>query len=369
MESQVYFASVRCNSRENNLLNKIGRLFKGAGFDRIIKEDDLVAIKLHFGEAGNTGFIRPIYVRKIVEQVKEKGGKPFLTDANTLYRGSRKNAVDHLNTAIANGFSYATVGAPIIIADGLRGRSYTEVEINKKHIKSAKISNEVYYADALIVVTHFKGHGGTGFGGTMKNVGMGIASPAGKQIMHANVLPSVNEDKCIGCARCKRWCPAEAITIENKKSHINSEKCIGCMECVTVCPTGAISIMWNESSKNLHEKMVEYVYAALKDKQDKVGFFSFLMNITPDCDCASWSDASIVPDVGILASKDPVAIEQASLDLVNAQQGIKGTALKNKLEPGKNKFKGLFPTVENEWQIEYAERLGLGTRRYKLIEV
>jgi len=216
MASEVYFASMRCNSRESSLLNKMNRLFKRTGFDRIIDEGDLVAIKLHFGEAGNTGFVRPIYVRQIVGEVKREGGKPFLTDANTLYRGSRKNAVDHLNTAISNGFSYATIGAPIIIADGLRGRSYTEVEIDKKHIKSAKISNEVYYADALIVVTHFKGHGGTGFGGTIKNVGMGIASPAGKQIMHANVLPSVNKDKCIGCGRCKRWCPADAITIEDK---------------------------------------------------------------------------------------------------------------------------------------------------------
>ena len=199
MASKVYFANMRANSRESSLLNKINKLFKEAGCEKMVQENDLVAIKLHFGEKGNTGFIRPIYIRQIVNQVKERKGKPFLTDANTLYRGSRKNAVDHLNTAISNGFSYATVRAPVIIADGLRGKSFTEVEINKKHIKKAKISNEVYYADALIVVTHFKGHGGTGFGGTMKNVGMGIASPAGKQMMHANVLPSINKDKCIGC--------------------------------------------------------------------------------------------------------------------------------------------------------------------------
>jgi len=367
--SEVYFANMRSNSRESSLLNKVNKLFKKAGFDKIINEGDLVAIKLHFGEKGNTAFIRPIYVRQIVEQVKKSGGKPFLTDANTLYRGSRKNAVDHINTAISNGFSYASIGAPIIIADGLRGKSFTEVEINKKHIKSAKISNEVYYADALIVVTHFKGHGGTGFGGTMKNVGMGIASPAGKQIMHASVLPSVNEDKCIGCATCKRWCPADAITIENKKSHIHPDKCIGCMECVTTCPTGAISIMWNESTRNLHEKMVEYTYAVLKDKKEKVGFFSFLINITPDCDCIPWSDANIVPDVGILASKDPVAIEQASLDLVNAQQGLKDTALKSSFVAGEDKFKALYPTVDAQLQINYAQELGLGTREYKLVEI
>ncbi len=369
MISEVYFASMRCNSRESSLLNKVNRLFKRAGFEEIINEDDLVAIKLHFGEMGNTGFIRPIYLRQIVGQVKKRKGKPFLTDANTLYRGTRKNAVDHFNTAISNGFSYTTVGAPIIIADGLKGKSFTEVKINKKHIKSAKISNEIHYADALIVVTHFKGHDGTGFGGTMKNIGMGIASPAGKQMMHANVLPSVNKNRCIGCGRCKKWCPTDAITIEDKKSNIHPDKCIGCMECVTICPTGAISIMWDESAKNLQEKMVEYVYAALKDKPGKVGFFSFLMDITPDCDCTPWNDASIVPDIGILASRDPVAIEQASLDLVNAQQGSKDTALQSSLAPGKDKFKSLFPNIDAKCQISYAKKLGLGTRKYNLIEI
>jgi uncharacterized Fe-S center protein len=334
MRSKVYFAGARAQSRETSLVNKIGKLFKEAGFDKIMKGDDLVAIKLHFGERGNTRFIRPIYVRQIVEQVKRIKAKPFLTDANTLYRGKRKNAVDHLNTAISNGFSYATIGAPIIIADGLKGKSFSEVRIDKKHIKSAKISNEIYYADALIVVTHFKGHGGTGMAGSMKNIGMGAASPAGKQIMHANVLPSVNQSVCIGCARCKKWCPAEAITIENKKSFIHSEICIGCMECVTVCPTGAISIMWNESTRNLQEKMVEYVYAVLENKQDKAGFFSFIMDVTPDCDCTPWSDVSVVPDIGILASRDPVAIEQASLDLVNAQEGLKDRIKNNKMVNG-----------------------------------
>jgi len=369
VRSKVYFAGARAQSEEANLLNKTGKLFKEAGFDKIMKEDDLVAIKLHFGEGGNTRFIRPIYARQIVEQVKKMKAKPFLTDANTLYRGTRKNAVDHLNTAIGNGFSYATIGAPIIIADGLKGKSFSEVRIDKKHIKSAKISNEIYYADALIAVTHFKGHEGTGMAGSMKNLGMGAASPAGKQVQHAGVLPSVNKNVCIGCAKCKKWCPAEAITIENKKSFIHSEKCIGCMECVTVCPTGAISIMWDESTRNLQEKMVEYAYAVLENKQDKAGFFSFVMDVTPDCDCCNWSDVSIVPDIGILASRDPVAIEQASFDLVNAQEGSKGTALKNAFSSGKDKFRALHPTVEAHLQIDYAERLGLGSKRYDLVEI
>jgi len=187
--------------------------------------------------------------------------------------------------------------------------------------------------------------------------------------MHANLLPSVNQDKCIGCGKCKKWCPADAITIDNKKSYINSNKCIGCMECVTVCPTGAISVMFGERGKKFPEKMAEYVYAVLKNKGGKVGFFSFLMDITPHCDCASWSDASIVPDVGILASKDPVAIEQASLDLINGQPGLKGTALKNSFAVGEDKFKDLFPNVDTQLQIKYAEELGLGTREYDLIEI
>lgn len=369
MKSKVYFAKARAQSGESSLLNKTSKLFKEAGFDKIMKEDDLVAIKLHFGEKGNTRFIRPIYVRQIVKQIKKTKAKPFVTDANTLYRGTRKNAVDHLNTAIANGFCYATIGAPIIIADGLKGKSFKEVRIDKKHIKSAKISNEIYYADAIIAMTHFKGHEGTGLAGSMKNLGMGTASPAGKQVQHAGVLPSVNKSACIGCAKCKKWCPAEAITIENKKSSIHSEKCIGCMECVTVCPTGAISIMWDESTMNLQEKMVEYVYAVLENKQDKAGFFSFVMDVTPDCDCCNWSDVSIVPDVGILASRDPVAIEQASLDLVNAQEGLKGTALKNAFSSGKDKFRALQPAVQGCLQIDYAEGLGLGSKSYSLVEI
>ena len=370
MASKVYFARARSESVETSLLNMTGKLFRKAGFDNIMEEDDLVAIKLHFGEKGNTKFIRPIYARQIVEQVKRMKAKPFLVDANTLYRGTRKNAVDHLNTAIGNGFSYATVGAPLIIADGLRGKSFSEVRIDKKHIKSAKISNEIYHSDALIAMTHFKGHGGTGMAGVIKNLGMGGASPSGKQVQHADVLPSVNQDVCIGCAKCRKWCPAEAITIENKKSFIHSERCIGCMECVTVCPTGAISVIWEESTKNLQEKMVEYFYAALQNKRDKVGFFSFIMDVTPDCDCCGWSDVSIVPDVGILASKDPVAIEQASLDLLNAQEGLKGTALKNALAPGKDKFKDLYPAVAHcSLQIDYAEELGLGSKSYSLVEI
>jgi len=369
VRSKVYFAGARAQSTETSLVNKMGKLFEEAGFDKIMKEDDLVSIKLHFGERGNTRFIRPIYIREVVEQVKKMEAKPFLTDANTLYRGTRKNAVDHLNTAIGNGFSYATIGAPIIIADGLKGKSFSEVRIDKKHIKSAKISNEIYYADALIAVTHFKGHEGTGMAGSMKNLGMGAASPAGKQVQHAGVLPSVNRSVCIGCARCRKWCPAEAITIENKKSFIHSEKCIGCMECVTVCPTGAISIMWNESTSNLQEKMVEYTYAVLKNKENKVGFFTFVMDVTPDCDCCSWSDASIVPDIGILASRDPVAIEQASLDLVNAQEGLKNTALKSAFSSGEDKFRGLHPTVEAHLQIDYAEELDLGSKSYSLVEI
>ncbi len=369
MKSKVYFARARAQSGETSLVNKTGKLFKEAGFDEIMKEDDLVAIKLHFGERGNTRFIRPIYIREVVQQVKRMKAKAFLTDANTLYRGKRKNAVDHLNTAISNGFSYATIGAPIIIADGLKGKSFSEVRIDKKHINSAKISNEIHYADALIAVTHFKGHGGTGMAGLMKNLGMGAASPAGKQVMHANVLPSVNRNVCIGCARCKKWCPAEAITIENKKSFIHSQKCIGCMECVTVCPTGAISIMWDESTRNLQEKMVEYVCAVLENKQDKTGFFSFIMDVTPDCDCTSWSDVSVVPDIGILASRDPVAIEQASLDLVNARGGLRDTALKSAFSSGEDKFRDLHPTVKAHLQIDYAEELGLGSKRYDLVEI
>lgn len=369
MEAKVYFTDMRA-TQKLNLIDKVGRLFLESGLNEIISPGDLVAIKLHFGEKGNTGFIRPQFIRRVVEEVKKAGGKPFLTDANTLYVGSRANAVDHLKTAMENGFAYSVVDAPLVIADGLSGKDYHNVPVNLKHCKEVKIGSAVMLADVVIAVSHFKGHEATGFGGAIKNVGMGCGSRAGKQIMHSDMLPRVKSEKCKGCSRCAQWCPAGAIAVgELKMAEINENLCIGCGECTITCPHGAIGVNWrNNMEHGLQEKMVEYAAGVLSNKTGKCGFINFLNNITPDCDCFNFSDAPVVRDIGILASKDLVAIDQASVDLVNGEKGLPGTQLEGK-EVGGDVFRALHPGIDWSRQLAYGEEIGLGTRKYELISL
>ncbi len=368
-KSKVFFADLRSDSKKDGPLEKTARLFDGIGGAAAIGKDDLVAIKLTFSEVGNTAYLRPNYLRPIIERVKQAGGKPFLTDANTLYRGGRANAVDHLQTAFINGFSYSALGVPVIIADGLTGRNFVEVEINQKHVKAAKIGGEVFYADALISAAHIHAHMYTGFAGTFKNIGMGLGTRAGKQVMHSGTLPAVDESKCTGCGECVRWCPVGAIKLVKGKARIDQKICLGCGECTAVCPARAIAIRWIDEIPKLQERIVEYAAAVLKDKKGKALFFSFLLNVTPDCLCAGFNDAPIVPDVGTLSSLDPVAIEQAAFDLVNREEGLKSSRLKTAHAAGRDKFKDLFPDVDSEHLFRYAEEIGLGSREYELVKV
>lgn len=369
MPAPVYFADLRAKHGEN-LLDKLVKLFDRAGMKEIIAPKDLVAFKVHFGERGNTGYIRPQFIRRLVEQVKSLGGKPFLTDANTLYVGSRANAVDHLQTAIENGFAYAVVDAPLIIADGLVGKDYLSVTVNMKHFKEVKIGSAVYHAGALLVISHFKGHELTGFGGALKNTGMGSGSRAGKQMMHSDVLPTVNREKCSGCGRCTEWCPAGAITVSRqlRKAFISSKKCLGCGECTITCQFQAVEIKWKTEPDAVQEKIVEYAAGVLKNKQGKAGFINFVMDVSPECDCASWTDASIVRDIGILASKDPVALDQACADLVNKERGLPGSRLEGH-QDAEDKFSVVWPDINWRRQLQYAQEAGLGTRNYELIKI
>jgi uncharacterized Fe-S center protein len=367
MAAEVFFTDMRTR-RGQSMLDKFEALLDRVGIPGIIKTGDLTAIKLHFGEKGNTAFIRPQYLRRVVDKVKACGGKPFLTDANTLYVGSRANAVDHLVTAVENGFAFSVVGAPLVIADGLNGKDYVQVEINKKHFKEVKIASAAVHADAFIAVTHFKGHEATGFGGTLKNIGMGLGSRSGKQMMHSDVLPAVNPEKCTGCARCTDWCPADAIYIMEQKANIPEDTCIGCGECTVTCPSRAIAINWKTDPDVIQEKIAEYTYGVLKDKQGKAVFISFVTSVTPDCDCCGWSDAPIVSDIGILASKDPVALDQACVDLVNRQQGLEESRLAG-FTGQDDKFGVLHPGIDWRVQLAYGEEIGLGTREYNLIKL
>ena len=368
MTSKVYFTDMRANSRHESLPQKVNKLFKAAGFAEFIDKDALVAVKLHFGEKGGTAFINPVFVRQVVDRVRDAGGKPFLTDTNTLYVGSRANSVDHIQTALENGFAYATVNAPIIIADGLFGKNFVEVPVEGKHFDSVKIGSDIANADVMIVMTHTKGHILAGFGGAIKNLGMGCGNRGGKQMMHSALKPKVGQ-ACKACSTCLKWCPADAILIVDKAAVIDHDKCIGCGECTVVCPPRAIKIQWKSEVVDVQERMAEFAWGAVKDKLGKTGFISFVMNVTPDCDCNSWSDAAIVNDVGVMASTDPVAIDQAALDMINAQPGVAGTRLEANFKSGEDKFKGVYPNCDHEAQLRHAESMGMGSRKYELVRI
>lgn len=368
IKSKVYLADMRA-SIKRNLFDKLDALMERVDLKRKFSKGQLIAIKLHFGEKGNTSYIRPNFVRRVVERVKDTGAKPFLTDANTLYVGQRGESVSHLITAIENGFDFAVAGAPLIIADGLRGESATKVKIYGEHFQEVSIGSEIVAADGMVVLTHFKCHEMTGFGGAIKNVGMGCASREGKLAQHSNVAPVVDQSNCTGCGTCYKWCPAGAITVEGRKAFIDAKICIGCGKCIIVCPEKTIHIQWDETTTKLQEKTAEYAAGALKGKEDKAVFISFITQVSPSCDCYGHTDAPIVPDIGILASDDPVAIDRACADLVNQQEGFKNTALESGHEPGGDKFRGVHPEVDWEIQLVHAEKMGLGSRGYDLIAV
>jgi uncharacterized Fe-S center protein len=368
MAITVYFADLR-TTIDRNLLDKVGELLEKVNLSKRIKKKGTVAIKLHFGERGNTAYVRPIFLRRIVEQVKELGGKPFLSDTNTLYGGSRSEAVSHLGTAVEHGFAFSVVGAPIIIADGLVGNAAVKVPIQGKIYQEVSIAHAIYYSDSLIVVTHFKGHELTGFGGALKNIGMGCASREGKLSQHSTLGPKVKRKACVGCGTCVEWCAYGAPQMRDGKAFINPDTCVGCGECIAICPEGAIQIQWNEAAPAFQRKMVEYALGTLKNKDKRTVFLNFVTQVSPYCDCYGYSDAPLVGDVGILASDDPVAIDQASVDLVNAQPGNPFSPHTKGIPVDADKFRAVHREVDWGIQLAYAEEMGLGMREYKLVTI
>jgi len=367
MKSTVYYSNARTRYG-NNLHDKLIKLYRKSGVGETIAENDLVAVKLHWGERGNLAFLPPPLIRTLISEIEGNGGLPFVTDANTLYNGSRRNAYDNLMTAYGNGFTPAVIGAPVMVADGLFGDDYVNVKIEGRHFSTCKIASGVHRANALISVAHFKGHEGTGFGGTIKNVGMGCAAPSGKQNQHSDVKPKVTAKKCTGCRSCMKKCPVSAITMTpEKKALIDKEVCIGCAECTIACRFEAIAVNWKSDLKIMQEKMAEYALAVIQEKRGKCAFFNVIINVTPDCDCCNFSDVPIVPDIGIVVSKDPVAADQAAVDLVNRTPGNRASKLGDKADSN-DKFRALYP-VDWRHQLDHAQRIGLGSRDYQLVEI
>lgn len=380
MAKPVYYISLRANNR--SLLDRIKSLVETAGLKKIVRKRDLTAIKIHFGERGNTAFIRPLLIRPVVDAVREAGGKPFLTDANTLYVGTRGNAVDHLSTAVLNGFAPSVIGAPLIIADGIDGRDEIAVPIGLRNCKEAYIGSALAKCDSLISVAHFKLHEAAGFGGAIKNVGMGAASRRGKMAQHSEVAPEVISKKCIGCGSCLDQCAHGAISLidrppqpegakkkSDKMAKIDQKLCVGCAHCIHSCPQGALGINWEKDLPRFMERMVEYTVGALKGKEEHSLFINFLTQISPACDCYPFSDAPIVPDVGIVASTDIVAVDQASVDLLNAQPPLSSSCIKDSPFAANDKVKAVYPHIDWAAQLVYAEELGLGSRSYELIQL
>ncbi|MBQ1933632.1 MAG: DUF362 domain-containing protein [Clostridia bacterium] len=372
--SKVYYTDMR-TAIGDGLPSKLKRLIKAAGIGNIDMDGKFVAIKMHFGELGNISFLRPNYAKAVADTVKEFGGKPFLTDCNTMYPGSRKNALEHLECAWENGFSPLSTGCPIIIGDGLKGTDDVLVPVvGGEYVKEAKIGRAVMDADVFISLSHFKGHEMTGFGGAIKNIGMGCGSRAGKTEQHSDGKPVVYEEKCRGCKRCMRECANNGLVFnaETKKMTINTDNCVGCGRCLGACSFDAIDFACDTAPVFLNRKMAEYAKAVVDGRP--AFHVSLVIEISPNCDCHAENDAPILPNIGMFASFDPVALDRACVDACLKQTPLPNTQLTDNLaKPDFCDHHDHFTnsTPESNWQscLEHAEKIGLGTNGYELIFV
>jgi uncharacterized protein len=367
MKSKVFFWNLRA-SRKAPFDLRLRRLLKAAGATRDVSPGDLVALKIHFGERGTTAFIRPLWLQPIIDLFRKHGARPFLTDTNTLYVGQRGESVSHALQAARHGFDPNVLSAPVLIADGLKSGNERVVRYNGKHFQEFFLAGDIVDADRLVTINHFKGHELAGFGGALKNLGMGCATRKGKMQQHCGLGPLINLDHCTGCGECAAVCRPGALSLGPEgKISLDAELCAGCAGCFLVCRHGGLEVNWKVEIQTFLERMMEYAAAVLSLRDRPALHITFVVDVTPSCDCMGYSDAPICPDLGVLASFDPVAVDQAGLDLVN------GAAARPELLPdhcsGRDKFHALHGHVQGEYALEYAERLGLGSREYHLVEL
>lgn len=374
-KSKVYFTDFRTEAFGEGLPSKLKRLAKKAGIDKIDFNGKFVAIKMHFGEMGNVSYLRPNYAKAIADLVKELGGKPFLTDCNTMYPGFRKNAIEHLYCAWENGFTPLSVGCPVIIGDGLKGTDDVAVPVvNGEYTKEARIGRAVMDADIFISLTHFKGHEMTGFGGAIKNIGMGCGSRAGKKDQHSNGKPIIDAEKCRGCKMCMKECANNGLVFDEakRKMTIDSNSCVGCGRCLGACNFDAIEFSNNQALEILNGKMAEYTKAVVDGRPNF--HLSLIVDVSPYCDCHPENDAPILPDVGMFASFDPVALDQACADACLKSTPLPNSVLSDNIahkdfHDHHDNFKNTTPESEWQTQLSHAEKIGLGSRQYELVVV
>ena len=372
--SKVYFTDFRCRPDEGPA-DKLKRLIKTAGIDQIDMNGKFVAIKMHFGELGNMSFLRPNYAKAVADTVKSLGGKPFLTDCNTLYPGSRKNALEHLYCAWENGFTPLSAGCPVIIGDGLKGTDDIAVPVKGgKYVKEAKIGHAVMDADIFISLTHFKGHEMTGFGGTIKNIGMGCGSRAGKKDQHCNGKPIIDPEKCRGCKRCLKECANDGLRFDEAtgKMTLNADNCVGCGRCIGACNFDAIDFAQDAAVKELNCRMAEYTKAVVDGRPNF--HISVVCDISPTCDCHAGNDVPILPDIGIFASFDPLALDQACVDACLKQDPMPNTQLTEEMAKEgfcdhHDHFDNANPNTEYKTCLAHGEKIGLGSRSYEIVTV
>lgn len=356
MPSAVYFAPLKdgCSSEEQSAAAK--NVFDAARADRCIEAGDFVAIKIHVGEKANTTHLDPAVAGAVVDKVKESHGLPFLTETSTLYKGERENAVKHLIHAYKHGFGFEQVGAPFIMADGLSGITEIEVPIPGELNRSVKIAKEVRVADALIVISHPTGHMATALGACIKNLGMGLASRMGKMRQHSSMKPRILVDKCKDCGKCIQWCPGSYISRRDNVAYIDEEKCIGCGECLAVCRFGAVEYNWGRDSEFIQKQIVEHALGVVIGKEDKCFYMNVLVNMTKDCDCMAANQQKLIPDVGILGSFDPVAVDKATLDMTVQDNGA-------------NLAEASYGKLSSNIQLEHGVKVGLGSMEYDLKKI